>query len=66
MNGCRNAPEEKLRLVSHIMTNFATMASARDLSDRVADGTFNTLAEIEVFLSDIERLSKPRVIEEFI
>lgn len=42
------------------------MASARDLSDRVADGTFNTLAEIEVFLSDIERLSKPRVIEEFI
>ena len=64
--GCRNAPEDKLRLVPHIMANFATMAGARGLSDRVADRTLDNLAEVGFFLTDIGRLPEGRVIEEFI
>jgi hypothetical protein len=33
IDGCRNTPEDKLRLVPHIMANFATLTSASGTSD---------------------------------
>jgi hypothetical protein len=66
MNGCGNAPEDKLRLVSRIMANFATIACEEGLADRVAESILDELARIGIFITDIGRLPDGRMIEEFI
>jgi hypothetical protein len=66
MKGCANTPEDKLRLVPHIMTNFITIAGTRGLSDQVLDSILNELVGVGVFITNIRRLPEGRVIKEFI
>jgi tetratricopeptide (TPR) repeat protein len=62
VNGCGNAPADKLRLVPHIMAHFATIAGVKE----VVDSTLSTLVAIGIFVTDIGRLSEGHVIKEFI
>jgi hypothetical protein len=39
IDGCRNTPEDKLRLIPHVMANFTTLAGARGASYQTAEGT---------------------------
>ena len=38
IDGCRNTPEDKLRLVPHVMANFTTLAGVSGASYQTADG----------------------------
>jgi hypothetical protein len=66
MKGCGSSLEDKLRLIPHIMVNFATIAGGRGLSDRIADSILDELAGVGIFITDIGRLPEGHVIEEFI
>ncbi|KAF2804628.1 TPR-like protein [Mytilinidion resinicola] len=66
INGCGNTPEEKLRLVPHVMANFAMLGGTGRAWDQAADGTLNELVLAGVFIANIGRLPEGRVIQEFI
>ena len=53
---CRNAPEDKLRFVPHVMANFATLCSARTVGNALEEGTLYELEMAGEFLRDIGRL----------
>jgi tetratricopeptide (TPR) repeat protein len=66
INGCRNAPEDKLRLVPHVMANFTTLAGGIGIPDPSAEGTLDELASIGVFMIEIGRLVEGCVIEKYV
>jgi tetratricopeptide (TPR) repeat protein len=66
INCCGNTPEEKLRLVPHVMANFGMLVDSRGAWDQAAEGTLNELQGIGVFVTDIGRLPEGRVIEKFV
>jgi hypothetical protein len=66
MNGYGNALKDKLRLISYIMANFVTMADAKGLLKRIAESIFDKLVKVKVFITNIGRLSKERIIKGFI
>jgi nucleoside phosphorylase/tetratricopeptide (TPR) repeat protein len=66
IEGCGKAPEEKLRLVPHIMSNFTMLAGASGGSNRITEGTLDELEWVGVFITDLGRYSEGRVIQEFV
>ena len=66
INGCRNTPEDKLRLVPHVIANFTTVAGIRGVLYQTAEGTLNELARVGIFMTDIGRLQEGCVIETYV
>jgi len=62
---CGKAPEEKLRVVPHVMANFATITSTGEASNWCED-TLNRLGSVGAFLTDIGRLDDGGKIEQFV
>jgi hypothetical protein len=68
INGCINTPEDKLRLVPHVMANFTTVAGISGALYQTAEGIHSTLHEltrIGIFMTNIGRL-QGFVIETFV
>ena len=63
---CRNAPEDKLRLVSHVMASFTTLSSASGVSYQTAESTLDELARVGVYMTDIGRLQEEYTIKKYI
>jgi tetratricopeptide (TPR) repeat protein len=66
IKGCRNTPEDKLRLVPHVMANFATLAGASGTSDQAAGSILDELLRVGAFITDIGRLAEGCAIEKHV
>ncbi|KAH0562801.1 hypothetical protein GP486_002573 [Trichoglossum hirsutum] len=66
IEGCGKAPEEKLRLVPHVMANFSALAGASDRSNGITEGTLDELERVGMFITNIGRWSEGCVIQEFV
>ena len=66
IDGCGNAPEDKLRLVPHVMANFTTLAGGSGTSDPSVEGTLDELVRVGIFMTDIGRLAEGHVIEKYV
>ena len=66
VDGCRNTPEDKLRLVPHVMASFTTLASVGDALYQSAKGTLDELVTVGIFMTDIGRLQEGYMIETYV
>jgi hypothetical protein len=63
---CANEPQDKLRLVPHLMANFATVANARYGRTSPTGSTLNRLEEIGTFISSVGKWSEACSIQGFV
>ena len=66
VEGCGNAPEERLRLVPHMMANFAALTGASNASNRVTEALLGELEGLGGFITDLGRWVEVGVIKEFV
>ena len=66
IDGCRNTPEDKLRLVPHVMANFTTVFGASGALYQTAKGTLDELARVGIFMTDIGLLQEGCLIETYV
>lgn len=66
VGNCGSTPGEKLRMVPHMMTNFAALTSASSGEGRVTKNLLYEVERLREFLDDLGRWGKVGVIKRFI
>ncbi|OCL06050.1 hypothetical protein AOQ84DRAFT_86231, partial [Glonium stellatum] len=66
VKGCGKAPEDRLRLVPHVMTSFSLFVGTSGVLQQPTDGILKELGWVGIFLSDVGRYSEGRLIKEFV
>ncbi|EXJ95818.1 hypothetical protein A1O1_00942 [Capronia coronata CBS 617.96] len=66
VSGCSDRAEDKLRLVPHVMANFATLANVNEGTDSRLAGILDALVSTGVFLTDIGRFAEGYIIEKYV
>ncbi|KAJ8108175.1 hypothetical protein OPT61_g8359 [Boeremia exigua] len=61
---CGRAPDDKLRLVPHVMESFAALFRASDKSNAVTEGLIDEVAGAGEFLNNLGRWPEARVVKE--
>ncbi|EUC26875.1 hypothetical protein COCCADRAFT_31470 [Bipolaris zeicola 26-R-13] len=65
IEGCSREPEDKLRLVPHVMGSFAALTTAHDI-DGTTEDIINEIEGVVFFIKDLERWAETLLIEEYV
>lgn len=66
IEGCSRAPDDKLRLVPHLMGSFVALIGANDRLRRVTEDVVDAIAEAGAFVDDLGQWPEVRAIKEYV
>jgi hypothetical protein len=66
IEGCSRAPEDKLRLVPHVIGSFAALTRAHNKIDGTTEDVIDKIAGMGGFMTDLGRWPETRAIEEYV
>ncbi|OSS43297.1 hypothetical protein B5807_12047 [Epicoccum nigrum] len=66
IEGCSQAPDDKLRLVPHVMGSFAALSGATDTENEISEDVIDEMEGVGGFVRDLGRWLETRAIEEYV
>jgi tetratricopeptide (TPR) repeat protein len=66
IEGCSRVPEDKLRLVPHVMGSFAALTGVHDKMDRATEDVIDKVAGVGGFMTGLGRWPETRIVEEYV
>jgi tetratricopeptide (TPR) repeat protein/sulfur relay (sulfurtransferase) DsrF/TusC family protein len=66
IEGCSQAPDDKLRLVPHVMGSFAALSGATDMENEISEDVIDEMEGVGGFIRDLGRWLETRAIEEYV
>ncbi|KAL9071898.1 MAG: hypothetical protein Q9157_005304 [Trypethelium eluteriae] len=66
ITGCSSWPDDKLRLVPHVMANFYTVAQPGYISNRIGEEIVDDIESLALFLAEIGWTREEQMLKEFV